>query len=430
MGYMSWPVVSKTPKYDSLMLGQSVRPASTTNNAFVPLGVNAWQPLRAVVQSVSGSAILSDAEQLALARSAVNEGESPIVGAVNGFRRHFLEAHCLSADAGRLFVASTVGVSGQSIASLMDDTKFFNRVVECVTKAKALADSEGKTYSVTGIDFVQGQRDYDDGTPKATYKSQLGQLYNKVNNTIRGITGQKDNPAWFISQTGYTYSPNPATQPVNAVELWVGMAQWEFCQETPNCFLIGPDYQLPDKGGHLMTNGSRWLGCYFAKAKDRVLNQRRPFQPLAPIEFTCVGRDLLGSYYVDRPPIKLTSPFRAGTRTPITNAGFRAWHMIDADPSGIGTELNITSVAVAADTVIRLRCDTEPQGKVRVAYATRPQYGQGMVTDSDKYVPDEVYEYDPQFTQWPEENIPELIGNPYPMENWSIAFSMTFTKDQ
>ncbi len=74
MGYMSWPVVSKTPKYDSLMLGQSVRPASTTNNAFVPLGVNAWQPLRAVVQSVSGSAILSNAEQLALARSAVNEG--------------------------------------------------------------------------------------------------------------------------------------------------------------------------------------------------------------------------------------------------------------------------------------------------------------------------------------------------------------------
>ncbi|WP_255944583.1 hypothetical protein [Klebsiella variicola] len=430
MGYMSWPVVSKTPKYDSLMLGQSVRPASTTNNAFVPLGVNAWQPLRAVVQSVSGSAILSDAEQLALARSAVNEGESPIVGAVNGFRRHFLEAHCLSGDPGRLFVASAVGVSGQLIASLMDDTKYFNRVVECVTKAKALADSEGKTYSVTGVDFVQGQRDYDDGTPKATYKSQLGQLYNKVNNTIRGITGQKDNPAWFISQTGYTYSPNPATQPVNAVELWVGMAQWEFCQETPNCFLIGPDYQLPDKGGHLMTNGSRWLGCYFAKAKDRVLNQRRPFQPLAPTGITCAGSDFLLSYYVDHPPLKFTSPFRNGTRTPITNCGFRAWHMIDADPSGIGTELNITSVAVAADTVIRLTCDTEPQGKVRVAYATRPQYGQGMVTDSDKYVPDEVYEYDPQFTQWPEENIPELIGNPYPMENWSIAFSMTFTKDE
>ncbi|HIB4694833.1 TPA: hypothetical protein ACWW46_005525, partial [Klebsiella pneumoniae] len=156
-----------------------------------------------------------------------------------------------------------------------------------------------------GVDFVQGQRDYDDGTPKAVYKSQLGQFHNKVNSTIRGITGQKDDPAWFISQTGFTYSPNPATQPLNAVELWVGMAQWEFCQETPNCFLIGPDYQLPDKGGHLMTNGSRWLGCYFAKAKDRVLNQRRPFQPLAPTGITCAGSDFLLSYYVDHPPLKL-----------------------------------------------------------------------------------------------------------------------------
>ncbi|EWD46919.1 hypothetical protein P829_03078 [Klebsiella pneumoniae UCI 26] len=51
-----------------------------------------------------------------------------------------------------------------------------------------------------------------------------------------------------------------------------------------------------------------------------------------------------------------------------------------------------------------------------------------MLTDSDDYVPDEVYEYDPQFTQWPEENIAELIGKPYPMENWCIAFSRTFTQ--
>lgn len=47
-------------------------------------------------------------------------------------------------------------MSGQSIVSLMDDTKYFNRAVECVTKAKALTDSEGKTYLVTGVDFVQG----------------------------------------------------------------------------------------------------------------------------------------------------------------------------------------------------------------------------------------------------------------------------------
>ncbi len=114
MGFMSWPAVSKAPKYGNLMLGGSVRPASTSANAFTPLGVNAWQPLKAVVQSVAGGEILTDADQQALARAAVNDGESPVVAAVNGFRRHFLEAHCLNSDPSRLFVASTVGVSNQS----------------------------------------------------------------------------------------------------------------------------------------------------------------------------------------------------------------------------------------------------------------------------------------------------------------------------
>jgi hypothetical protein len=50
-----------------------------------------------------------------------------------------------------------------------------------------------------------------------------------------------------------------------------------------------------------------------------------------------------------------------------------------------------------------------------------------MLTDSDPYVPDEIYEYDPQFTQWPEENITELLNKPYPMENWCIPFSKTFS---
>ncbi|SSF11373.1 hypothetical protein [Klebsiella pneumoniae] len=430
MGFMCWPAVSKTPKYSNLMFGSSVRPASTTANAFTPLGGTAWQPLKAVVQSTGGGTILTDADQQALDRSAVNEGESPVVAAVNGFRRHFLETHCLNSDPSRLFVASAVGVSGQSIENLMDDTKYYNRLVECVTKAKALADSEGKSYSVTAIEFVQGERNYELGTSKASYKSLLGQLRNKIFATIRGITGQTSDPAWFMYQTGFTYSPNPATQPLNAIELWVGMAQYEFCLENENCFMVGPNYQLPDKGGHLMTNGSRWLGCYFAKAKDRVLNQRRPFQPLAPIDFKCDGLDIFVSYYVDYPPLQFQSPFRGGVRTVITNKGFRVFSNVQNDPAGIGEEITVGSVEIAADTIIKITCATEPQGLIRVVYGTYPQYGQGMVTDSDNYVPDEVYEYDPQFTQWPEENISELIGKPYPMENWSIAFSMTFTKDQ
>ncbi|VED50045.1 flagellar biosynthesis, cell-distal portion of basal-body rod [Raoultella terrigena] len=426
-GDEGWPQVSRTPKYGNLMLGDSVRPAGASSNSFVPLGGSVFKPMIAVTQSIDGAAILSDAETQALDRGAKNEGETPLIGAVNGFRKSFLDAHCLSNDASRLFLSSAVGVSGQILANLVDDAKYYNRVVDCITKAKSIADADGKSYSVTAILFNQGQFDYNAGTTKSVYTSLLTQLRDKVNATVSGITGQTDMPAWFFSQPGYTYSPNPATQPLNAVELWVGMAQWEFCQNTPNCFMVGVDYPLPSKGGHLMPNGYRWMGCYYAKAMDKVLNQRKPFKPLHPIGFYVIGNNLYCNIYVENPPLQLQAPFRIGTRTNIGNRGFRVFSNVQADPSGIGTELTLSSIDIVSDTIVRLTCSSAPEGKVRVSYGTYPNFGQGMLTDSDPYVPDEVYEYDPQFTQWPEENIPELIGKPYPMQNWCIAFAETFT---
>lgn len=428
MGFMCFPAVSKTPKYGNLMLGDSVRPASTSKNEFIPLGGVAFRALKSVVQSADGATILTDAEQQALGRYAGNEGESPIVGAVNGFRRHFLEKNAFSADNSRLFVASAVGLSGQSIASLLDDEKYYQRFVDCVTKAKALADSEGVSYSVTLLAFMQGERDYQDGTSKAVYKGLLGQLRTKMLATIRAITGQADDPVWLMYQTGYVYTPNPDNSPINAVTLPIGEAQYEFCQENKNCLMVGPNYQLPDKQGHLMTNGSRWMGCYFAKVADRVLNQRRPFQTLAPRDFYVIGNAIYNSFLVEHPPLKWQRPFRVGSRIDIANKGFRVFHNIQADAAGIGTELTIASVEIVADTIVKIVCTTPPVGTVRVLYGSKQSEGQGMLTDSDDYVPDEVYEYDPQFTQWPEENIAELIGKPYPMENWCIAFSRTFTQ--
>ncbi|HHS9775806.1 TPA: hypothetical protein ACTW8Y_000435 [Raoultella ornithinolytica] len=422
-----WPQYSRAAKYGNLMLGNSVRPAGATENAFTPLGGSTFNPMVAVTQSVDGSTILSNSDMQALDRSAVNEGESPLVGAVNGFRKAFLDARCLSSDASRLFLSSAVGVSGQILANLIDDTKYYNRVTDCITKAKSIADSAGKSYSVTAIIFNQGQFDYNAGTTKSTYKSLLVQLRNKVNATISSITGQADMPAWFFSEPGYTYSPNPATQPLNAVELWVGMAQWEFCQETPNCFMVGPDYHLPSKGGHLTSNGYRWMGCYYAKAMDIVLNKRNPFKPVSPLGFHVIGNKIYCNFYVPQPPLQWLAPFRLGTRTTIGNKGFRVFSNVQLDSAGIGTELTLTAIDIVSDTIVRLTCASTPTGTVRVSYGTYQNSGQGMLIDSDPYIPDEKYEYDSQFTQWPEENIPELIGNPYPMQNWCIAFAQTFT---
>lgn len=426
-GDEGWAQVSRTAKYGNLMLGNSVRPAGAGENAFNPLGGSEFKPMIAVTQSLDGSTILSDAEIQALGRNDKNEGESPLVGAVNGFRKSFLDAHCLSSDSSRLFLSSAVGVSGQILANLIDDTKYYNRVVDCITKAKAVADAAGKTYSVTAIIFNQGQFDYNAGTSKSVYKSQMVQLRSKINATVTSITGQSDMPAWFISVPGYSYTPNPATQPLNAVELWVAMAQQEFCEENENCFIVGADYPLPSKGGHLMPNGYRWMGCYYAKAMDKVLNQRKPFKPVQPISFELIGNQIYCNFYVPQPPLQWQAPFRVGTRTVIGNKGFRVFSNVQADPAGIGTELTLSAIDIVSDTIVRLTCSSAPSGTVRVVYGTYQNSGQGMLTDSDPYVPDEIYEYDPQFTQWPEENITELLNKPYPMENWCIPFSKTFS---
>ncbi|MCS6037372.1 hypothetical protein LNQ52_20160 [Klebsiella pneumoniae subsp. pneumoniae] len=50
---------------------------------------------------------------------------------------------------------------------------------------------------------------------------------------------------------------------------------------------------------------------------------------------------------------------------------------IQNDPAGIGEEVSVVSVEIAADTIIKVSCATEPQGLIRVVYGMYQQYGQG-----------------------------------------------------
>ncbi|MBL1759100.1 hypothetical protein ELD65_29780, partial [Klebsiella pneumoniae] len=81
------PALSKEAyaRLGNLMLGNSVRPNSKTSPSFTPLGVSSLTPLKAVVQSITGSSVLTDAEVAALSPGAGNEGEGA-VAAVNMLR--------------------------------------------------------------------------------------------------------------------------------------------------------------------------------------------------------------------------------------------------------------------------------------------------------------------------------------------------------
>ena len=80
----------------------------------------------------------------------------------------------------------------------------------------------------------------------------------------------------------------------------------------------------------------------------------------------------------------------------------------------------------ANDTIVKLVLSRATSGTVKVQYATRSTYlGNGCLRDSDPTVSGDKYEYTAGTGQYPEANIPALVGKPYPLHNWCIAFSLS-----
>jgi hypothetical protein len=52
-----------------------------------------------------------------------------------------------------------------------------------------------------------------------------------------------------------------------------------------------------------------------------------------------------------------------------------------------------------------------------------------MLRDSDGTQAVDLYEYSAGSGQYPEANIPELVGRPYPLWNWCVAFSRPIVQE-
>ncbi|KIZ37386.1 phosphate ABC transporter substrate-binding protein, partial [Stutzerimonas stutzeri] len=298
-----WPALSVAPRYDNLMLGQSPRSAAFSGAAFKPVGEAAFTPLRAVVQQKSNAAVVLDAEKVGkLAPQAQEEGESVEVGALNMARRLYLHHLGRDTDPDHLFVASNASTSGRSIAQLSKTggTNEYLRVTQAVDQAKALADAQQASYSISAFFWLQGEYDYSHTNggknDQAYYKAKLRQLRDDLYaDTAKAIAGQEKMPAFFSYQTD-------AKSSVKDGSLAVGMAQWELAQEEPGWYLVGPVYPYTDKGVHLSANGYRWFGQMLGKVYHRVVIERKGWTPLAPRQATVDGRDVLIDYHVPHPP--------------------------------------------------------------------------------------------------------------------------------
>lgn len=412
-----WPALSTQPGYDNLMLGNSTRSATYSGDRFVPLGEAAFKPLRAVVQrQADARVILTPAEVAGLGRHAQEEGESVEIGALNMARRLYLQHKGLDADPAQLFVASNAATSGRSISQLSKTggTGEYRRVLQAVDQAWSLAQAEGAGYSVSAFFWLQGEFDYSHTNgginDRERYKTLLRQLRDDLDaDTARAIAGQTKMPAFFTYQTD-------AKSSVKDGSLAIGMAQWELAREEPNWYLVGPVYPYVDKGTHLSPNGYRWFGQMLGKVYHRVVVERKNWQPLSPTGATFAGRDILIDFHVPHPPLAFDRPYLAHKAVQVEDQGF----VVEDDQGRVALE----KVALAAHSVVHLRAARELVGQPRIVYAGFTSGGAGGLRDSDPTVADSHYEYLPEQGMWREANIPALVGKPYPLHNWSIAFEI------
>ncbi|QEA03296.1 tail fiber protein [Klebsiella phage KpCHEMY26] len=406
-----FPALSKEvySNLSNLMLGDSSRPNSRTAANFVPVGSPVLNPLKAVVQTSSGNAIMSDSAVAALAAGSPNEGEGA-EGCVNMFRSMFLRQLGLLKDDTRRLVLSNCGVNGRTIEALSKGAspELYNRVREAYTQIKAIADSGNMSFGLAAICFLQGEWNYTTAyggnNTREGYKVLQRQLKEDL---ISDFAQNQYPPAMYTYQTSGAYTSD-------ANELAIGMAQLDLALEKTGTYGVTPSYPFPDKGGHLTSNGYRWMWMHFAKVMFRTLVLGQGWEPLHCISAETSKNISYLNYAVPYPPLKWGKPYVGRTATDYTNKGYRA-----TDDAGT---LPISSVEIVRDTVVKITYSRNAVGTVKIWYADKTTHnGNGCLMDSDPFIATENYVYVEGSGQYADENIAELVDKPYPLNNWAWA---------
>jgi hypothetical protein len=431
VGYQGFPSLTRANRYPGLlMIGPSVHPTDEETTDWIPRGEAVLTPLVATVPSKNSTTALVDPAgqaTLSVAGGNSNRGETILEGALSFLRRSWNDARGVQEDAAHRFIASANGSSGNALEEISKGwtPEKFNRVRSLTTLAKGLATAAGGDYGIGAYLFAQGEANYQGSTAgglsgasdatKAGYKAKLKQYRADLRSDVEtGIVGQSRLAPFFTYQTGAQFT-------VDTFDLAIGQAQWELSEEEPGWYLAAPVYPVTDAGGHLDANGYRWLGQQFGKAMTRVLVDGRRWRPTCPLTATVRGREVMVDFHVPHPPLVWDLPYimNAATDFPVSR-GFSA-----LDDGGA---IPVLAAEIVADTVVKLTLNRVPGAGIKLRYADNTLHqGNGCLRDSDPTVASELYEYTAGSGQVPEANIPALVGKPYPLHNWCVAFSIPIT---
>ncbi len=118
------------------------------------------------------------------------------------------------------------------------------------------------------------------------------------------------------------------------------------------------------------------------------------------------------------PPLKFTLPYVVNTATDYSGKGFRI-----TDSAG---SVSISSISIVSDTVVEIvPARAIDEATAHVWYAPKTTFnGCGCLTDSDDALARENYTYAAGTGMYASADIPALVGKPYPLANWAVAFHL------
>ena len=418
-GNETWPPLSTTPVDTNVMIGDAVLQRQSSAPA-VQLGALALNPLRAVTVASSGNALLDASATAALPPGDDACAEPPIIGALNTLRL-WANEHLAVETAPKKLVGVNVGIGGKTIEQLsrvntqdgIDRWGLSSGMLDLLASLVPPADIR-----VVATVFVQGEHNYRTGLGgSCDYTSYYDLLQTYIDDCAdEAIARGGKRPGFFLYQTSGSYTHD--VDDTGTPGLHVGMAQLDVSNARSDTFMVGPSYPYTDKGGHLDSNGSRWMGVQFGKVMHRVLVQRRNWAPLQPVKIT---QPVIGTirivFHVPEPPLQWRPIYVGSTATTYPTHGFRV-----SDDLG---DVVITSVDIVAGTVVDIVLSRPTVGTATVWYASQTTFGgAGNLFDSDGTLSPYDYEYLPGSGMYAAANIPDLVGKPYPLNNACVAFAV------
>ncbi|MCK5978519.1 hypothetical protein KMY59_27935, partial [Klebsiella pneumoniae] len=123
-------------------------------------------------------------------------------------------------------------------------------------------------------------------------------------------------------------------------------------------------------------------------------------------------------YHVPSPPLTFRPSYVKNVATMYVDKGFRV-----TDSAGT---VAIAAVEIVADTIIKITAGRDITGNAKLWYGDKTTHeGNGNVFDSDKFNSLENFIFEAGTGQYEAENIPELVGKPYPLNNASVQFCLS-----